>query len=148
MLYEFYLREHLPKCLEMGGQVILVFGKEAKEIFQQLLWDSDVPNKVAHRPNITHGGLFLDIDIVTSCNSKLYRETRPSQCPDDIRHIIIYVPSIFPFVTNTLIYENGDELPVVPDTLLAMKISASIDYAALLLGKESSQCRGWRGSAL
>lgn len=142
LLYEFYLREHIPKCLKMGGQVILVFGDEAKEIFQQMLWDSDKPNKAAHCPHIIHGGVLLDVDIVTSSNSKLYRETRH----DDIRHLIIYVPGDCPFVTNTPI--QGKDNESVQDTIWAMKTGASIDYAALLIGKELPHSRSWRESAL
>ena len=122
--------------------MVLVFGDEAKEIFQQLLWDSDKSNKAAHRPNIIHGGVVLDVDIVTSSNSKLYRETRHPHCHDDIRHLIIYVPGACPFVTNTPI--PGKDNESLQDTIWAMKTSASIDYAALLIGKELPYSRRWR----
>ncbi len=142
-LYEFYLREHIPKCLAVGGSVILVFGNEAKETFQELFWED--PNKVAERPNIIHGTVPLDVEIVTYSNSKLVRKSKnPRHLPDDIRHVVIYVPDPCPFIANIPVgTRDGDPIP----TLWAMKTSASIDYAALLIGKELPHSFVWRGPA-
>ena len=129
----------------MGGQVILVFGNEAKEIFQQLLWED--PNKDPQRPNIIHGGVMLDVEIVTYYNSKLYRNPRQFHFHHDIRHLIIYVPDACPFVTNGLDHRNDNDSVDDSDTLWARRTSASIDYAALLIGKELPHSRSWRESA-
>src|SRR2546423_13332272 len=34
-LYQFFLLNHLVKCLEPGGEVTLLFGAEVKEIFKE-----------------------------------------------------------------------------------------------------------------
>ena len=139
-LYEFYLREHIPKCLEMGGEVVLVFGTEAKESFQELLWEGPNNCKDAQCPNIIHGKVLLDVEVVTYSNSKLVLKNLGSRhSPDDIRHVIIYVPDPCPFIENIPLSRQP-----IPTTPWAMKTSAPIDFAALLIGEELPHSFVWR----
>jgi hypothetical protein len=125
----------------MGGEVVLVFGTEAKESFQELLWEE--PNKDAQCPNIIHGKVLLDVEVVTYSNSKLVlKNPRSQHSPDDIRHVIIYVPDPCPFIENIPL-RRPDRHPI-PPTPWAMKTSASIDYAALLIGEELPHSFVWR----
>lgn len=137
-LYELYLRQYLPKCLEMGGEVVLVFGKEAKSIFQQLLWTDP---RTAERPTIVYGNVKLDVEIVTFNNSKLSREHRWDG-HDRIRHLIIYVPDPSPFTSK--IPDFGEANDPVRYRDWAMQTGASLDYAAQLLGRNTqSQSYLW-----
>jgi hypothetical protein len=131
-LYELYLREHLPKCLEKGGEVVLVFGKEAKAIFQELLWTDP---RTAERPTIVYGNVKLDVEIVTYKNSKLSRRAHRRVGNDQIRHLIIYVPDPCPFTSKISDFGGANDLGRFRNW--AMQTGASLDYAAHLIGKES-----------
>ena len=132
-LYEFYLKEHLPKCLEKGGKVALIFGKEAKAMFQDLLWED--PNDDAKRPKIMHRNVILDVEIVTNQNSKLYRRSHQQLgSSDEIQHLLIYVPDPFPFTKDLPDFRRYNN--PLQKRRSAMQTSASLDYAARLIGKE------------
>jgi hypothetical protein len=137
-LYELYLRQHLPKCLEKGGEVVLVFGKEAKAIFQELLWTDP---RIAERPTIVYGNVKLDVEIVTYKNSKLSRKAHRRVDNDLIRHLIIYVPDPCPFTSK--ITDFGEASDPVRYRDWAMQAGASLDYAVQLLGRETHHSYFW-----
>lgn len=89
-LYQCYLYNHIAKCLEMGGEVVLVFGSDAKAVFQELLWGDPINDP--KRPCIVYNAVHLDVEVVTYYNSKLSRDNCYRRTREEIRHLIIYVP--------------------------------------------------------
>jgi hypothetical protein len=135
-LYQLYLRQYLPKCLEKGGEVVLVYGKEAKAIFQELLWTDPT---TAERPTIVYGNVKLDVEIVTYTNSKLSRGAHLRVDNELIRHLIIYVPDPCPFTSK--ITDFGCDSIRYRDW--AIQAGASLDYAVQVLGREPHHSYFW-----
>jgi len=141
-LYELYLRQYLPKCLEKGGEVVLVYGKEAKAIFQELLWTDP---RTAERPTIVYGNVKLDVEIVTYKNSKLSRKAHRRVDDDLIRHLIIYVPDPCPFTSKISDFREDNDPIRYRDW--AIQTRASLDYAVQLLGRETHHSYVWNDLA-
>jgi hypothetical protein len=131
------MREHLPRCLENGGEVILVFGKQAKSIFQGLLWENAV--KDASRPSVVHQNVALDIEVVTPENSKLYAKTSRDT---GICHLVIYAPHPCKFTPYNAGTEGRND--PVQKVHSAIRMDASLDYATRFIGRELPSQFFWR----
>lgn len=119
--------------MEKGGEVALIFGKEAKAMFQDLLGEEPIED--ATRPNVMHRNVTLDVEIVTNQNSKLSRRSHQQlDSSDEISHLFIYVPDPFPFTKD--LPEIGSYNDPLQKRRSAMQTGASLDYAARLIGQE------------
>jgi hypothetical protein len=128
-LYQCYLHNHIPKCLEMGGEVVLVFGSDAKVAFQELLWEDSINDP--KRPCIVYNSVLLDVEVVTYHNSKLSRDDSHRHTREEIRHLIIYVPEplavgISDASTSNMLHTTG----------WTTQAGASFAYAAEVIGKK------------
>jgi hypothetical protein len=128
-LYQCYLDQHIPKCLEKGGEVVLVFGSDAKAAFQELLWEDPINDPT--RPCIVYNSILLDVEVVTYHNSKLFAENKDGHAKEEIRHLVIYV-------SEPLEAGSPDASPgnTSYKTVWTIQAKRSFTYAAEVIGRK------------
>jgi hypothetical protein len=137
-LYKNFMHRHVPKCLEMGGEVIVVFGQQAKMMFAELLWENGYVGPDCE-VTVEHQGQTFGVQIVTYSNSLIskrphrnYRLSGPISPlgPTTVRHLVIYAPHPAAFIVR------GKKDDPRRKKELGLELDAKLDYACGIVGRE------------
>ena len=62
-LYKFFLNNHVLPCLKDGGEIVIAFGDEVKEVFKEPIMRANAIKTLQPDIPLRHNGTQLDVEI-------------------------------------------------------------------------------------